>query len=109
MPMPMNQDKPITRREGVILGSRILAILMLVNAFVGLSTLPEAVYSFRHYADGIASTSGSEYLRHHYLMILGFLITRIIGYSLMASWLFRCGPDIEEWLLPAHMRDESGE
>jgi hypothetical protein len=30
----------------------------------------------------------------------GILITRIVGYSLMASWLFRCGPDIEELLLP---------
>jgi hypothetical protein len=32
-------------------------------------------------------------------MALGFLTTRIVGYSLMASWLFRW-PDIEELLLP---------
>ena len=42
-------------------------------------------------------------------MALGFLITRIVGYSLMAAWLFRCGPDIEELLLPVHLRDEMGE
>jgi hypothetical protein len=28
---------------------------------------------------------------------------------LMASWSFRCRPDIDELLLPAHLRDETGE
>ena len=107
--MPMSPDRPITRRDSLILASRALAIFLLVNAFTALSYLPETFHSFRHYADGIASTSGSEYLRHHYLIALGFAITRIIGYALMASWLFRCGPEIEEWLLPEHMREESGQ
>jgi hypothetical protein len=43
------------------------------------------------------------------LISLGFLITRIIGYTLMAMWLFRCGPDIEELLLPGSMRDDVNE
>jgi hypothetical protein len=40
-------------------------------------------------------------MRHYYLLILGFLLTRIVGYSLMARWLYKGGPEIEELLLPA--------
>lgn len=74
-----------------------------------LSDVPETVYAFLRYAEGPMTTAASEYWKHHYLMVLGFMITRLIGYSLMAAWLFRSGPDIEELLLPAHKRDEAGE
>ncbi len=99
----------MTRREGVILASRGLAIYLTINALVALSALPEVAYSFQHYAVGTVTTTAAEYWRHHHLIERGFLMTRIIGYSLMASWLFRCGPEIEEWLLPAQMRGESGD
>ena len=99
----------MSRREAVIITSRLLAILLTVNALVALSNLPETAYSFMHYTVGTSTTAPAEYWRHHYLIEIGFLITRIIGYSLMASWLFRCGPDIEELLLPAHLRQEARE
>jgi hypothetical protein len=34
------------------------------------------------------------------LLAIGFLITRIVGYSLLARWLFRGGHEVEELLLP---------
>lgn len=105
----MNQLKTISTPEAVVLGSRILAISLTVYALAALANVPETVYSFRHYSDEIASTAHVEYMRHLYLILLGFQITRIIGYSLMAAWLFRCGPDIEELLLPAHLRDKASE
>ena len=105
----MNPLRTISTREAVVVGSRLLAILLTVSALVVLSNLPESIYSLRHYASEIEPSVRTEYLRHLYLITLGFQITRIVGYSLMASWLFRCGPDIEELLLPAHLREETND
>jgi hypothetical protein len=72
-----------------------------------LSELPQAIYAFQHYGVGTVTNAGGDYWRHHYLMVLGFMTTRIIGYSLMAAWLFRCGPEIDELLVPAHLMEGS--
>ena len=90
----------------MVLGSCLLAVILIVYALVALSVLPESLYALRHYARETEPTVRTEYLRHRYQISLGFQITRIIGCSLMAWWLFRRGPDVEELLLPAHMREE---
>lgn len=89
----------MSRRDAVVLCSRVLAVLSTIWVLSEVTYLPTSVYSLLHYAEG-SSTSSAQYWRHHYVMPLGFLITRIVGYSMMALWLFRCGPDIEELLLP---------
>lgn len=105
----MNPLRTISRREAVVLGSRLLAVILILYALAALSGLPESVYSFRHYASEVEPTVRTEYMRHLYLITLGFQITRIVGYSLMAAWLFRFGPDIEELLLPAHLREDAND
>ena len=105
----MNEHRAISRRDAVVIGSRLLAVLLTVWAFGEISSLPTTVYAFLRYAQQGGASSGNPYWHHHYLMSLGFLITRIVGFSLMAAWLFRCGPDIEELLLPVPLRDEMGE
>jgi hypothetical protein len=98
----------MTKRDGIVLGSRLLAILLTVWALTDVSYLPSYLHSFlRHAERGLSSSPANEYWRHHYLIELGFLITRIIGYSLMAGWLYKCGPDIEELLLPMHLREDA--
>lgn len=100
----------MNRRDALVIGSRALAVLFSVWALAEVSYLPSAIYSFLHYADQGTSSSGAMlYWRHHYLMALGFLITRIVGYCLMAMWLYRCGPDIDQLLLPAHLRENAGQ
>jgi hypothetical protein len=96
----------MSRKEAVLLGSRLLATLLTVWALSELSSLPGSVYSFLHYADGVPVMSGAtQYLQHHYLISLGFLIVRIVGFSLVAGWLFHCGPDVEEFLLPTALQE----
>jgi hypothetical protein len=64
--------------------------------------LPGSVYGFLHYSNvELASPTSTLYYRHANLISLSFLVTRIIGYSLMARWLYRGGPEIEDLLLPA--------
>jgi len=84
------------------LASRTLAVLLVVWALAETSHLPGALYGFRHYANVELSTpTATEYYRHSNLILLSFLIVRIIGFSTMARWLFKGGPDIAELLLPS--------
>jgi hypothetical protein len=46
--------------------------------------------------------------RHDYLIELGFLVTRIVGYSLMARWLFKGGSENEDRLMPEPEENAAG-
>jgi hypothetical protein len=91
----------MSKRDAVVLGSRLLALLLTVWALSELLNLPNSVYSLLHYADQVSVLSPAiQYWQHHYIMALGFLIARIVGFSLTAMWLYKCGPEVEEFLLP---------
>ena len=91
----------MSSKDTVILASRTLAVLLMVWALSEISSLPGNLYSFLHYASQDRLSSGFEYYRHLHLIALGFLFIRILGFSLVARWLFKGGPEIEELLLPA--------
>jgi hypothetical protein len=90
----------ISRKDAVVLASRTLAVLLTVWALNDLSYLPGSLNSFLHYGSQVTPSTATQYWRHYYLIGLGFLVTRIVGYSLMAMWLYKGGPEIEELLLP---------
>ncbi len=91
----------MSRKDAVLLASRTLALLFIVSALIEVSYLPERLHSFLHYVNQEpASSSVIQYWRHYYLIALGFLIIRIIGFSLMALWLRKCAPEVEEALFP---------
>lgn len=92
----------MSREEAVTLASRTLAALLVVWTLAETSHLPATVYEFRHYANvEFSSPTATEYYRHASLISLCFLIVRIVGFSLMARWLHKGGPDIAELLLPS--------
>lgn len=96
----------MTRREAIVLGSRLLATLMTIWALTEVCYLFPEVHSFARYAPEMTTSSSAvEYWRHHYLIEIGFTVTRIIGYSLMSVWLYKGGPEIDELLLPIDMRE----
>ena len=95
----------MSKRDAVVLASRTLATLLIVWALTEVSHLPGALQSYLHYLNHEPASSGIDYLRHDYLIQLGFLVARIVGYSLMARWLYQGGADIEELLLPAREGD----
>ncbi len=91
----------LSKRDAVMLVSRTLAVFLTVWTLAEVSYLPERLHSFLHYLNHEpASASAIEYGRHYYLIQLGFLVTRIIGLSLMARWFYKGGSEIEELLLP---------
>jgi len=91
----------MSRKDAVLLASRTLAVLFIVSALIETSYLPERLHSFLRYVNQEpASSIAIEYWRHYYLISLSFLVVRIIGFFLMALWLRKCGPEVEELLLP---------
>ena len=90
-------------KDATALASRTLATLFAVWALDDLSYVPQHVHTLLHY---LGSPSPSvEDTRHYYLLILGFHAVRIIGYSLLARWLFKVGPDVENFLLPPRLQE----
>jgi|HubBroStandDraft_4_1064222.scaffolds.fasta_scaffold07672_5 hypothetical protein len=99
----------MSRKDSVVLASRALALLFVVWALVDASHLPEYLYSFLHYVDeNPVPTTFVEYRRHYYLMALGFLVIRIVGFSLLAMWLYRGGPEVEELFSPTTLGQNPG-
>ena len=91
----------MSRKDAVTLASRTLALLMTVWALADMSYLPGRLNSFLHYANSASkSSNGIDYGRHYYVIELGFLITRIVGFSLLARWLYKGGEEVEQLLLP---------
>jgi hypothetical protein len=95
----------MSKEDAVVLASRTLALLLTVWALAEMANLPSYLQSFLHYADHqILSPADAEYWqywRHHYLIDLGFVVTKIIGFGLLARWLFKGGPEVADLLLPS--------
>ena len=95
----------MSKQEDIVIVSRALAIFMSVWALAEVSYLPEHVQSYIHYMYYETTPSTNlrylQYMQHIYLTSLAFLVTRLIGYSLLARWLFKGGPDIAELFLPS--------
>jgi|SRR5579863_8784034 len=96
----------MSKKDAVTLASRTLATLLIVWALTEVSHLPGVLQSYLHYLNHEPASSGVDYMRNSYLISLGFLITRIVGYSLMARWLYQGGPEIEELLLPPESQED---
>jgi len=46
----MNEHRAISRKDAVIIGSRVLAVLLTIWVFGDISSLPTTVYAFLRYA-----------------------------------------------------------
>lgn len=76
----------MSKKDAIVVASRILSVLLTIWALSEVSYLPEFLHSYLHYSrDGVACSAYGQYMQHYYLLRLCFLITRIIGYSLMAQ------------------------
>jgi len=87
----------MSRKDAVVLASRTLALLLMVWALVEASYLPQSLHSFLRYINQEpGSSTAIQYWRHYHLIGLSFVVTRMVGFSLLARWLYRGGPEVEE-------------
>jgi hypothetical protein len=91
----------MSRKDAVVIASRVLSVFFTISALCEVSYLPEFVNSYLHYNVEVTTSAYVEYMHHYYLLRLGFLVTRIIGFVLMARWLHKGGAGVEELLLPS--------
>jgi len=92
----------MSRKDVVTVASRVLSVLLTVSALAEMSFLPEFLHSYLHYANqGTESSAYIQYMHHYHLLRVAFLVTRIIGYLLMARWLHKGGAEVEQLLFPA--------
>ena len=95
----------MSREDAVLLASRSLAVLFMLWALTDISYLPGRLYSFLYYLNNQSASAYIDHMKHYELVELGFLITRIVGFSLFSMILFKSGPDIRELLLPSPAED----
>src|SRR5260370_6936178 len=91
----------MSREDALVLASRALALLFAVWALGEVSYLPERLHSFLHYVNQEpGSSTAIQYLRPYYLITLGFLLTSILGFSLLARWICKGGPQLKALFSP---------
>jgi hypothetical protein len=99
----LSYEDAMSRTEAVVLASRTLGLLLIVWALSEVAALPAYLQSYVYYSRHPTSGANLEYLQytsHHYFIDIGFCITKIVGYSLLARWLFKGGVEVEFMLLP---------
>ena len=75
----------MSRKDAIALASRTLALLLIVWALAEASYLPESLHSFLRYLNQEpGSSTAIQYLRHYHLIRLSFIVTRMVGFALMA-------------------------
>jgi hypothetical protein len=98
----------MSRKDAVVLASRTLALFFVVSTLAEASYLPEYLHSFHYYINqGASSSTAVQYWSHYYLIRAGFLVTRMVGYFLIARWLYKGGPEVEELLFGAPPQETS--
>jgi hypothetical protein len=99
----------MSRKDALVLASRTLGLFLIMWALAEASYFPEGLHSFLSYMNHEPGSSTSiEYWRHYHLIKLCFLVTGIVGFSLMARWLYQGGPDVEQLLSGAAPQENSG-
>jgi hypothetical protein len=90
----------------VVLASCTLALLLTVWALAEASSLPLSLHSFLRYINQEPGASTAvQYWRHSYFISLSFIVTKMVGFALLARWLFKGGPEVEELLLPRMLQE----
>ena len=97
----------MSRKDALVLASRTLALLLVVWSLSEVSYLPESLHSFLRYNGEPGSPTAIQYWHHYHLIRLGFTVTRIVGFCLLARWLYKGGPEVEPLLSGAAPEEPS--
>jgi hypothetical protein len=92
----------MSRKEMVLLASRIFALLLTSWVLVELTYLPERISTLRHHITLRSVMMTSDYAGRYYVLLLAMNVLRILVLSLVAILFWRCGPRIEALLAPQH-------
>ena len=106
----LNWSAPLTRKDAVVIASRVVTIYFLTWVASELLNLPGDIYSVHFFVTWAAHT-GRPYdanLRAEEIRSLCQHVIRMCLAFLAAGWLYRCGPGIAGFLFP-ESNEASGE
>ena len=86
----------MSKREAVVLASRVVALYLLCWAVSDIMHLPQEIMSFRHHGTAAAH----DWLWSAYRVELTFYVVRIVGLFIVAEWLIKCGAGVYRYFLP---------
>ena len=101
-----DESVPLSRKDGIIIASRILAAYFLALLIFELFNIPVTIYHVWHYIHvqhwnlSWERTQTDEYFRSIYVLQLCITIIKATLACLVAGWAYRCGPGIARFLLP---------
>ena len=88
----------MSRSEAILIVSRVVSFYLLCWVLADLTYLPTHVREVLFHLAPQTPT-GAHY-RDIYVLDLVFLLIRIAVFSVLAIWLYRCGPRIQAYFLP---------
>ena len=90
----------MTKKELVLVASRVVALYFIFWAFDNLSYLPVDAFSLSHYRP-LAGLKGEDYLfKYHLLLVLHRLVVSAF-FFIGATWVYKCGPAFQHFLSPS--------
>jgi len=99
----------MSKREIVVLVSRALAVIQIITALLEVTGLPQELLSLFHHIFPVQAPVFGDYWSRYYMEAVLALIARIAICTFAAWLLWKCGPDMERFLLPSGKLDsESG-
>jgi len=91
----------MTKKEFVLLASRALSLILVIWSVGSLVYVPGPLFSMLHYRSiSMRTASQNFYYTYDFITVLMRLVLAG-GLFLAAIWFYRCGPDIEKFLLPS--------
>jgi len=102
-----NWRSTVTRRDAVILVSRLIGLYLLVWALDNATNLPAYSFSVAHRLGEYSVVLGSSYLRSLDLIELVACMVRVVGLLALSAWFFHAGPRLQALLLPPEKQASS--
>jgi hypothetical protein len=97
----------MTKRDAVILVSRVIGLYLLIWALDNATYLPAYTFSFAHRINDYSVVLGSSYYRSLYTIELVAAMVRVVGLLIVSAWCFHAGPRLQAFLLPPESKASS--
>ena len=98
----------MTKKEGVVLASRALALYLICWGLSDVTYLPQVlldVYHHSHHSSVLANEAGPDYFLTYHKVQLVFYLFRITALLLTARWLIKHGDGVYRYFFPSERSD----
>lgn len=95
----------MTKREAVVLASRVVALYLICWALSDISRLPQEIMGFQHHGTAAAH----DWIWSLYRVELTFYVVRIVGLLIAAEWLIKCRDGVYRYFLPLEREDQAAD